>query len=167
MLISASPLKQHSFLHLCRLEVTMPGSQLSDQEIAYIKQWRFDEGDSLTPVTIARRLGRNKSTITRHIGKKSAGKWEKGVEKGRRGPARKLTEATVASLSRKLNTLVKKAKGCDEVTATMLKKSSRVKVCRQLMMKRLREQTGFSGPLWASVGFLGPLWAYLGVSRPL
>jgi len=122
---------------------------------------------TLTPATIAHRLGRNKSTITRHISKKSAGKWKKGVEKGRRGPARKLTKAKVASLSRKLNTLVKKAKGRDEVTATMLKKSSRVKVCRQLMMKRLREQTGFSGPLWAAVAFLGPLWAPLGVSRPL
>ena len=32
----------------------MPGSQLSDQEIAYIKQWRFDEGDALAPSTIAR-----------------------------------------------------------------------------------------------------------------
>ena len=88
----------------------MPGAQLSEQEIAYIKQWRFDEGDSLAPSTIARRLGRNKSTITRHINRKSVGKWKPGVEKGRRGPARKLTKVKVDSLPRKLSTLVKKAK---------------------------------------------------------
>ena len=67
----------------------MPGKQLTDELVAYIRQWRFDEGDSLAPSVIARRLGRNKSTIMRHLGKKSGGKWKKGVEKGRRGPPRK------------------------------------------------------------------------------
>ena len=130
-----------SFSPLCRRVVPMPGSQLSEQEIAYIKQWRFDEGDSLRPSAIARRLGRDKSTITRHLGKQSVGKWAKGVEKGRRGPARKLTKAKVASSASKLSTLVKKAKGRYEVTAAMLRKSGRVKVSTKVMMKRLREQT--------------------------
>ena len=120
----------------------MPGAQLSEQEIAYIKQWRFDEGDSLAPSTIARRLGRNRSTITRHINRKSVGKWKPSVEKGRRGPARKLTKGKVDSLPRKLSTLVKKAKGCYEVTAALLRKSARVKVSTKHMMKRLREETG-------------------------
>ena len=58
----------------------MPGKQLTDELVAYIRQWRFDEGDSLAPSVIARRLGRNKSTIMRHLGKKSVGKWKKYSE---------------------------------------------------------------------------------------
>ena len=63
----------------------MPGAQLSEQEISYIKRWRYDEGKDLKPSVIAHRLGRNKSTITRHLSKKIVGKWPIGVEKGRQG----------------------------------------------------------------------------------
>ena len=120
----------------------MPGSQLSVHEISYIRRWRFDEGDALAPSIIAKRLGRNKSTITRYLNNKSKGKWKKGVEKGRRGPPRKLTKAKVALLTPKLNDLVKKAQGRYEVTAAMLRKSARVKVSSRVMMKRLYEETG-------------------------
>ena len=120
----------------------MPGKQLTDEEVAYIRQCRFDEGESLAPSIIARRLGRNKSTITRYLGKKSVGKWKKGVEKGRRGPVRKLTQTKVAAVATKLEALVKKAGGKYEVTAAMLRKSARVKVSSRVMMKRLREQQG-------------------------
>ena len=112
----------------------MPGKQLSDQEIAYIRQWRY--------ATIARRLGRNKSTVTRFLGKQSVGKWKDGVKKGRRGPPRKLTKRKVAAVALKLEELVKKARGKYEVTAAMVRKSARVKVSPKVMMKRLREQQG-------------------------
>ena len=120
----------------------MPGTQLSPKEIAYIKQWRYDEGDGLAPSTIAIRLDRDKSTITRHLAMKSKGVWKKGEEKGRRGPARVLTKAKVATLLPKLEALVGKAKGEYEITSAMLKKSARVKVSARGMMKRLNEQEG-------------------------
>ena len=120
----------------------MPGSQLSVQEISYIRRWRYDEGDALAPSIIAKRLGHNKSTITRYLNNKSKGKWKKGVEKGRRGPQRKLTKAKVALLTPKLNELVKKARGRYEVSAERLRKSARVKVCSRVMMKHLYEETG-------------------------
>jgi hypothetical protein len=120
----------------------MPGTQLSPKEIAYIKQWRYDEGDGLAPSTIAIRLDRDKSTITRHLAMKSKGVWKKGEEKGRRGPARVLTKAKVATLLPKLEALVGKAKGEYEITSAMLKKSARVKVSARVMMKRLNEQEG-------------------------
>ena len=43
--------------------IKMPDSQLSEQEIVYIRRWLYDEGESLKPCTIAQRLGCNKSTI--------------------------------------------------------------------------------------------------------
>ena len=74
--------------------------------------------------------------------KKSAGTWKRGVEKGRRGPARKLPRTKVAALVPKLHGMMKKALGKYEVTAAMLKKSARVKVSTKTLMKRLREQEG-------------------------
>ena len=102
----------------------MPVSQLSEQEIAYIRRWRYDEGESLKPSTLAQPLGRNKSTITRFLSNKSVGKWPTGIEKGRSGPARKLTTFKVAALTPKLSHLIKEARGRYEVTAAMLKKVS-------------------------------------------
>ena len=116
----------------------MPGDTLNEVEVGLIKQWRLEE--DLPPSDIATRLSRNKSTITRHLAMKTSRKVKKNQQKGRRGPARKLTDAETEALVPKLETMIKKAKGNYEVTGAMLKKSARVKVSVKVMQERLHEQ---------------------------
>ena len=111
---------------------------MSADEIRLIKRWTVDE--ELLPSEIAQRLGRDKSTITRFLGNKGKRKVRRGQQKGRRGPARLLTDAQVEALEEKLKDMIKKAKGRYEVTALMLKKSGRVKVSVRVMMERLHER---------------------------
>lgn len=55
----------------------MPGTTLSADEVRLVKQWAIQ--DSEAPSEIARRLGRNKSTITRFLKKRSPPK-RRGVK---------------------------------------------------------------------------------------
>ena len=128
--------------HTPVFDTRMPGNTLSTEEVGLIKRWRENEGDDLAPSTIAERLGRDKSTITRHFAMKSSRCVKRGEQKGRRGPTRKLKDCQVEALVPKLEAMIKKANGGQEVTAAMLKKSGRVKVSTKIMRKRLSEQEG-------------------------
>ena len=108
---------------------------MSADEVRLIKQWTVEE--ELPSSHIAKRLKRDKSTITRFLAMRSTRKVKKGQQKGRRGPARMLTDMQVMALKEKLEDVIKKANGDYEVTAAMLKKSAHVKVSEKRMMERL------------------------------
>ena len=57
----------------------MPGTTLSSDEVRLVKQWAIE--DSVAPSEIAKRLKRNKSTITRFLKKRSVAK-RRGAKAG-------------------------------------------------------------------------------------
>lgn len=83
----------------------------------------------IKPSKIAEALGRNKSTITRHLFKKIS------VEKV--GRKKLLTKPMVDRLIKVLHALVKKAKGEIEVTAAMLKKAAKCQASVKTILKEL------------------------------
>lgn len=133
----------------------MPGATLSADEVRLAKQWAIQ--DSEAPSEIARRLGRNKSTITRLLKKRSPPK-RRGVKVGslylqclaylvlghshgvrvcglrrvlflrlKSVPQVKLTVKQVDMLVAKLKDMVARADAKYEVTLPMLKRSARCK----------------------------------------
>ena len=110
----------------------MGGKDLSSEEIRLSKKWK-DEG--LLPREIAERLGRVKSTITRHFARDAARKKTK-----KRGRRLLLNETQVDALVAKLKDMIVKAKGRFEVTAAMLKKSARCKTSLCVMREALHRR---------------------------
>ena len=95
-----------------------PGwKKLSGEEVRLAKTWYADE--SLAPNTIAERLGRDKSTLTRLLVKQAP--------RQRQGRPLALPTPQVHFLEERLQDLIVKAGGRYEVTASMLKKSTRAK----------------------------------------
>ena len=113
--------------------------KFSDEELRLAKKWS-DEG--VEPAEIADRLGRDKSTVTRHC--------VKMAPRQKQGRKRSLSEPQVDLLERRLDQLVKKARGRFHITAAALQQSTRMKVgvrtildalhARNIYFRKLREK---------------------------
>lgn len=113
--------------------------KFSAEEERLAKNW-FQAG--VEPSEIAERLDRDKSTVTRHC--------VKLVPRQQQGRPRKLSDAQVDFLIRRLHQLVVSAKGRYHVTAAILKKSTGWKVsvrrisdalhARKVYFRKLREK---------------------------
>ena len=91
---------------------SMAWSKMNETELHLAKKWYMEDGESTA--TIAERLGRDQSTITRLLVKRKARKSQ--------GRPPVLTAAVVDNLEKRLNDMVVKADGKYEVTVAMLKK---------------------------------------------
>ena len=108
-----------------------PGwKKLSGEEIRLAKKWYADE--SLSPNTIAERLDRDKSTLTRLLVKQAP--------RERQGRPLALTTPQVDLLEKRLHDLIVKADGRYEVTASMLKKNTRAKACERVILNALHKR---------------------------
>lgn len=115
----------------------MPGAVLSMEEQRLAKEWYVN--DSVAPGEIAKRLKRDKSTITRLLCKR--------LPRKKLGRKPILSEARVDALEEKLKELIKKADGQYEVTATMLKRSARCKASVPTIFKALHERNIYFRPM--------------------
>ena len=109
---------------------TMPSEgwkKFSAEEERLAMQW-FEEG--VGPSEIAARLGRDKSTVTRHCVKR--------LPRLQQGRPANLNDAQVDFLIRRLHQLVVAAKGRYHVTAAILRKSVRMKVSIRSINRALR-----------------------------
>ena len=115
----------------------MPGTVMSQEELRLAKDWYVN--DDVTPAEIAKRLKRNKSTMTRLLCLRRPRK------KLGRKPA--LSEAQIDALEEKLKNLIKKADGQYEVTASMLKRSARCKASVATIFKALHKRNIYFRPM--------------------
>ena len=115
----------------------MPGTVLSDEEIRLAKDWYVN--DSVVPGEIAKRLKRNKSTITRLLCQR--------LKRKKLGRKPALSEAQVDALEEKLKMLIKKAAGTYEVTVGMLKRSARCKACVATILNCLHKRNVYFRPM--------------------
>lgn len=100
---------------------------MSQEEMRLARRWYVEE--ELAPSDIARRLGRNKSTLTRLLVKRVARKTL--------GRKRALSAGVVDRLTRTLARLQQQADGRYEVTVAMLKKSARVQASKRTILRAL------------------------------
>ena len=107
--------------------------KLSSDEVRLARAWYTCEG--LSPSAIAKRLRRNKSTMTRLLVKRHAVKVQ--------GRPRALSAKQVATLVRKLEQLVAKAAGKYQVTVKVLRRSSRCKASERRILDALHQQNIF------------------------
>ena len=91
----------------------MAFNRMSSEELRLANLW-YDE-DGKTPLEISQLLRRDKSTITRHVVKRTHQK--------RDGRSRALTESEVDALESLLVKMIKKASREYEVTLEMLRKA--------------------------------------------
>ena len=108
-----------------------PGwTQMTNVEIRLAKTWYNDE--KLPPSQIAKRLGRNKSSLTRLLVKQTKRKPQ--------GRPRALSKAQVDLLEKRLHQLVVKADKQYTVTVAMLKKNARIKASERVILEALHER---------------------------
>ena len=106
----------------------MVWGKMTTTEVQLAKAWFVNDGEK--PSEIARRLGRDKSTITRLLIKRRP--------RNAQGRKRLLTAAAVDKLEKKLEEMILKADGRHNVTVAMLKRSSRqISEHEQIAMIRL------------------------------
>jgi hypothetical protein len=103
--------------------------KLTAEEVRLAKQW-YEDG--VVPSECAERLGRDKSTLTRHLVKKVAMK--------KQGAPKKLTEAEVDYLERRLDELIRKANGEYHITAAILKSKTRCKASEATIQRELHKR---------------------------
>ena len=116
---------------------SMAWSKMNGTELHLAKKWCVEDGESTA--TIAERLGRDQSTITRLLVKRKARKSQ--------GRPPVLTAAVVDNLEKRLNDMVVKADGKCEVTVAMLKKSSRCKATTRAILNKLHSRGIYFRPL--------------------
>ena len=104
--------------------------KLSEEELRLARTWYAVDGES--PREIARRLGRDKSTLTRLLVKRTPRK-----SQGRRSV---LSTGQVDRIEAKLREKVAKAAGRYEVTVSMVRKAARVKASSRTVLKALHKR---------------------------
>ena len=109
----------------------MAFNRMSSEELRLAKLW-YDE-DGKAPLEISQPLRRDKSTITRHVVKRT--------HKNRDGLPRSLTESEVDALESLLEKMIKKANREYEVTLEMHRKEAK---CRASVKTIQREPWGRS-----------------------
>lgn len=102
---------------------------MSTTEASLAQRWYREH---VAPAEIARRLGRNKSTITRHVIKK--------VPRRAQGRPPALTEAQVDYLVVTLDKMIRARKAESVVTASMLRHATRTKACTRVIRKALAKR---------------------------
>ena len=110
---------------------------MNPTEVHLAKKWYVEDGESTA--TIAERLGRDQSTITRLL-------VQRKVRKAQGRPP-VLTTVVVDRLEKRLNDMIIKADGKCEVTVAMLKKSSRCKATTRAILNKLHARGIFFRPL--------------------
>ena len=115
----------------------MPGTVLSEEELRLAKDWYVN--GSVAPREIAKRLKRNKSTITRLLCKR--------LPRKKLGRKPVLSEAQVDVLEEKLKRLIKKADGQFEVTVSMLKRNARCRASKATISKALHNRNIYFRPM--------------------
>ena len=105
-------------------------TKMSSEEIRLAQMWF--EHDAKKPAEIAELLHRNKSTITRHC--------VKLVVKKKQGRKPALSEAQKDQLVKKVEYMIKKAKGEWRVTADMVRKTLRLKVSTKCVLGALHSR---------------------------
>ena len=101
----------------------MPGRPMSADEVRLAKLWYHEDGTP--PLEIARRLRREKSTITRLVVQE--------VPRGGRGRKRLLSDADVDATIKCLERLVDEARGSKEITLGMIHRETGCRAsCRTL-----------------------------------
>ena len=106
---------------------------MSSEEVRLARLWY--EEDDLSPDTIAQRLRRNKSTLTRLLVKE--------VNVVGRGRKRSLSDANVDALIKHLEEMVDASGGLYEVTMNMLLRSARCKLHPRTVHRALRRRNIF------------------------
>jgi len=107
----------------------MPSSgwtKLSDEEVRLAQQW-YSEG--ISPAEVGKRLNRDKSTMTRLLVKQA--------KKQKQGRPPALSDANKNLLVRRVDELIRKAKGKYRITAKALKKSCKLKVSDKAVLNAL------------------------------
>ena len=115
----------------------MTWSKMCEKEVSLAKKWYVEDGES--SATIAQRLGRNQSTITRLVVQR-----KKRRTQGR-PPA--LTVAAVDRLEKRLDDMIIKADGQYEVTVSMLKRSARCEATERTILNKLHARGIYFRPL--------------------
>ena len=110
---------------------------MTSTEVTLAKKWYLEDGER--PSEIARRLSRDKSTLTRLLVQR----------KPQRTQGRKttLTPVVVDKLLHKLETMIRKADGKYEVTVARLKRSARCKACTRTILNHLHKRGVYFRPL--------------------
>lgn len=111
--------------------------KMSQDEIRLAREWYLK--DSTAPLDIAKRLKRDKSTITRLLVKR--------VPRKAQGRKPTLTPAQIDRLKSKAAELIKKADGQWQVTASMIKRSARVKGCVRVVLDALHSRGVYLHPM--------------------
>ena len=111
-------------------------SKMTSEEIALAKKM-YVEGCECSD--IAESLGRDHSTITRHVIQRRMRKPQ--------GRKKVITPAILDRLEAKLNGMIQKADGEYEVTVGMLKRSCRLKVCERTILDALHTRGIYFRPL--------------------
>ena len=104
----------------------MACKKMNDAELRHAKQWYVD---GVTAAEIARRLGRDQSTITRLLIQRRPRK----VQGGKKVLSAKMMDKAVA----KLDTMIEKADGEQMITVAMLKRACRLKVSERSILNAL------------------------------
>jgi len=110
---------------------------MTPTEIALAKAWYVQDGES--PREIARRLGRDTSTITRLVIKRLPRKTQ--------GRKQILTPTAIDKLQNKLESMITKADSEYAVTVAMLKKASRCPASSRTILRALHSRGIFFRPL--------------------
>lgn len=110
---------------------------MSDTELKLAKKLYIEDGESTA--TIAERLGRDQSTITRLLVKRQVRKVQ--------GRPQALTSAAVDRLETRMSDMVAKADSKYEVTVAMLKKPSRCKATTRTILNKLHARGIYFRPL--------------------
>ena len=114
----------------------MVWTKMADSEVKLARRWFVEDGESTGE--IARRLGRDRSTVTRLLVKRLPRKVQ--------GRKRVLTPAAVDKLEKKLATMIEKADGWYPVTVSMLKRSSRSPACTRTILDALHKRGVYFRP---------------------
>ena len=112
-------------------------TKISEDELRLALKWYEEEG--LKPSECAARLGRDKSTLTRRLVKQTALK--------KQGRKQTLTEAEVDFLEKRLDELIRKAKGLYHVTVEMLKRNTKCKASERAILERLHKRKIYFRPM--------------------
>ena len=109
---------------------------MNETEIKLAKQWHLD---SVATAEIARRLGRDQSTITRLLIQRRPRKAQ--------GRKKVLTDKVMDRAVAKLDAMIEKADGDTMVTAAMLKRACRLKVSERSVLDALHARGIYFRPL--------------------
>ena len=102
---------------------------MTTTEASLAERWYREH---VAPPEIVKRLGRSKSTITRHVIKK--------VPRRAQGRPPALTEAQVDYLVVTLDKKIRARKAAPVVTASMLRHATRMKACTRVIRKALAKR---------------------------